>query len=442
MTQIFLIILLILLNGIFAASEVSLISLNQTKLENDVNEGKKRAKKILKFVEKPTTFLSTIQIGITLFGFINGYIAGDAYSSSLATFLNDITGISVTILLPIATFLITLVLAYFQVVLGELVPKRLGMKYPEKTAYLMVPMLGLLASIMRPFVWLLTSSANLIGHLFGIDPNESDDQMSEEDIRFLVSASGRKGVIEKDETEMIHNIFEFNDTTVDEIMTHRTELSSIQSNIKFDDLINFIASEPFTRFPVYKDTIDEIIGTIHVKDVLKYLKTKSTNFNLNKILRKPYFVPDSKRTSDLLKEMKSTKNHIAIVIDEYGGTAGIVTMEDLIEEIVGNIFDEYDDVENEIEEVSSDEFIIEGLTNIDDVEEKIHGRLPVDEYETLSGFILGQIGRFPEENELIEFEFENYRYLVLEIDDKVITKVKVTKLTEEELNQAEEEISE
>lgn len=442
MTQIFLIILLILLNGIFAASEVSLISLNQTKLENDVNEGKKRAKKILKFVEKPTTFLSTIQIGITLFGFINGYIAGDAYSSSLATFLNNITGISVTILLPIATFLITLVLAYFQVVLGELVPKRLGMKYPEKTAYLMVPMLGLLASIMRPFVWLLTSSANLIGHLFGIDPNESDDQMSEEDIRFLVSASGRKGVIEKDETEMIHNIFEFNDTTVDEIMTHRTELSSIQSNIKFDDLINFIASEPFTRFPVYKDTIDEIIGTIHVKDVLKYLKTKSTNFNLNKILRKPYFVPDSKRTSDLLKEMKSTKNHIAIVIDEYGGTAGIVTMEDLIEEIVGNIFDEYDDVENEIEEVSSDEFIIEGLTNIDDVEEKIHGRLPVDEYETLSGFILGQIGRFPEENELIEFEFENYRYLVLEIDDKVITKVKVTKLTEEELNQAEEEISE
>ena len=405
-------------------------------------KGKNAPRKILKFVEKPTTFLSTIQIGITLFGFINGYIAGDAYSSSLATFLNDITGISVTILLPIATFLITLVLAYFQVVLGELVPKRLGMKYPEKTAYLMVPMLGLLASIMRPFVWLLTSSANLIGHLFGIDPNESDDQMSEEDIRFLVSASGRKGVIEKDETEMIHNIFEFNDTTVDEIMTHRTELSSIQSNIKFDDLINFIASEPFTRFPVYKDTIDEIIGTIHVKDVLKYLKTKSTNFNLNKILRKPYFVPDSKRTSDLLKEMKSTKNHIAIVIDEYGGTAGIVTMEDLIEEIVGNIFDEYDDVENEIEEVSSDEFIIEGLTNIDDVEEKIHGRLPVDEYETLSGFILGQIGRFPEENELIEFEFENYRYLVLEIDDKVITKVKVTKLTEEELNQAEEEISE
>ncbi|MBN3490357.1 HlyC/CorC family transporter [Acholeplasma equirhinis] len=433
LVQVILIFVFIGLNGIFAASEIALVSANRKKVEADVESGKKiakKAKKVLKLSENPTRFLSTIQIGITMFGFINGAIAANAFADQLANTLSQDFNWDYSVASPIITVVITLLLTYLQVVLGELVPKRLAMKAPEKVAYFFVGFLSGIALIMRPFVILLTGTANLIVRMFGINPNENDDTMTEDELRLELNASEQKGVIDRSENEMIQNIFEFDTTTVEEVMTHRTEVSAIDIEATRDEVIKYVTSEKYTRFPVYEGTIDKIIGTLHVKDLLKFLdENPDTNvFDLKSLLRDPFFVPQSKNTRQLFKDMQASKVHIAIVIDEYGGTAGIVTFEDLIEEIVGNIFDEYDDEEIEISTIQEDQYEIDGLTNIDDVEEIINAKLPVEEYDTLSGFILGQLGRFPDQDETIVIVYNNYRFEVLSIDDKVIGRVKVTKI--------------
>ncbi len=430
--QVLLIFVFIILNGVFAASEIALVSANRKRVEADAESGNKKskkAKKVLILMEHPTRFLSTIQIGITMFGFINGAIAANAFADTLSQQLSSSFSWDILIVQPIITVLITLILTYFQVVLGELVPKRLAMKAPEQVAYFFVGFLSTIAYVMRPFVLLLTGTANLIVRMFGVNPHENDDTMSEDELRLELNASELKGVIDKSENEMIQNIFEFDTTTVEEVMTHRTEVSALSLGSSRVEVIQFVTSEKYTRFPVYDGSIDKIIGTLHVKDLLRYLEENPDNvFDLKSLLRDPLFVPQSKNTRQLFKDMQASKIHIAIVIDEYGGTAGIVTFEDLIEEIVGNIFDEYDDEEVEISTIKDDEYVIDGLTNIDDVEEILEAKLPVDEYDTLSGFILGQLGRFPEPEETIIIVYRQYRFEVLAYEDKVIEKVKVTRV--------------
>lgn len=423
-----LIIVLIIMNALFAASEVSLIAVNDSKVEADAANGNKKAKKILKFIDRPTNFLSTIQIGITVIGFLNGFLAADTYATNLTVWAAGFIPLSELILRPIITFLITLILAYFQVVFGELVPKRVAMKYPEKIAYAMVGLLSGIATVVRPFIWLLTTSANGIVRIFGIDPNANESNMTEEEIRMLVTSSSRKGVLQKDESDMIENILDFDDTSVSEIMTHRTEMAAIDVKSSKKEILDTVRSEKYTRYPVYQDSVDQIIGILHVKDLLKYIDEPNEKFSLRALIRPPYFVPDSKKTNELLNEMKKQQTHIAIAIDEYGGTAGLVTIEDLLEEIVGNIFDEYDDMEEEIAQINDLQYDIDGLTNIDDVEDIIKVGLPVEDYDTLSGFILGQLGRFPEEDEKIEIEYKDAKFEVLQTDDKIITKVRVTKI--------------
>lgn len=440
--QILLIFVFIFLNGVFAASEIAIVASSRRELEQDAEKTGKislKAKKVLKLIEDPTRFLSTIQIGITMFGFINGAIAADAFASIISNSIATSVNLDILIVQPVVTVLITLVLTYLQVVLGELVPKRLAMKAPEKIAYTFVGFLSVIALIMRPFVALLTSTANVIVRLMGVSPNDNDDTLSEDELILELNASESKGIIDSGENEMIQNIFEFDTTTIEEVMTHRTEVSAIEINMDKTELISYVTNEKFTRFPVYEDTIDKIIGTLHVKDLLKYLHEHPNpdDFDIKSLIRDPYFVPQSKKTRELFKDMQSQKVHIAIVIDEYGGTAGIVTFEDLIEEILGNISDEYDDEEDEISTINENVYEIDGLTNIDDVEDIIHAGLPVEDYDTLSGFILGQLGRFPDENEAIVIVYNNYRFEVLEYEDKVIERVKVTKI-EEELNITEQ----
>src|SRR5690554_315372 len=435
--QIFLIAFFIVLNGIFAASEIALVSASKRELEEDKLLGGKKAKKaqrVLKLVEEPTRFLSTIQIGITMFGFINGVIAADAFSAVIPDSIASIIQLDALVVAPVVTFIITLILTYFQVVFGELVPKRIAMKWPEKISYLFVGFLSVIAVIMKPFVVLLTSSANLIIKLFGINPEDSDDTLSEEELILELNASESKGFIDRSENEMIQNIFEFDSTTVDEVMTHRTEVSAIRVDSTREELIEYVTNEKFTRFPVYEETLDKIVGTLHVKDLLRYLAAHpdTSVFNIDEILRDPLFVPQSKNIRALFREMKLTKTHIAIVIDEYGGTAGIITLEDLIEEILGNISDEYDEDEEEIQAINEDQYEIEGLIDLDDVEDLIHADLPVDEYDTLSGFILGQLGRFPDPDESIVVVYGNYRFEVLSYEDKIIESVLVTRIEETE----------
>ncbi len=441
--QIVLIFVFIILNGIFAASEIALVSANEDKVRADADAGKKKAKKVLKFLKSPTRFLSTIQIGITMFGFINGAIASDAFAERLSLIVINqgwITPDLAWIVHVATTVIVTIILTFFQVILGEIVPKRMAMRSPEKVTYTFIGFLSGIAWAMRPFVSLLTHTANLFVRMLGVDPHE-EKGMTEDELRLMVDAGERKGVIDKSENEMIQNIFEFDTTTVSEVMTHRTELSAINVKSNRKDTIQYVTNEKYTRFPVYEESIDHIIGILHVKDLLRFIEDNPVDnkFDMRKLLRDPLFVPESKNTRQLFKEMQQSKVHIAIVIDEYGGTAGIVTFEDLIEEIVGNIFDEYDDDEIEIETIKDNEYIIDGLTNIDDVEEQLNANLPVEEYDTLSGFILGQLGRFPEENELIVIVYNNYRFEVLEYEDRVVGRVMVKKIETSENHDDEEQ---
>ncbi|WP_162150570.1 hemolysin family protein [Acholeplasma equifetale] len=431
--QILLILFVIVLNGIFASSEIALVSANRNRVEADTelgNKKAKKAKKLLKFMENPTRFLSTIQIGITMFGFINGAIAAGSFAQGITDLITrQWTSLDKGIVFSVVTVLITLLLTYIQVVLGELVPKRLAMKAPEAVGYFFIGFLGLIATIMRPFVNLLTGTANLIVKMFGVNPEDNDDTLSEDELRLELNASQMRGLIDQSENEMIQNIFEFDSTTVSEVMTHRTEVSAIDVNSSKEDVLAYVTNEKFTRFPVYEGSIDQIIGILHVKDLLKTIETeKEVPFELRNIIREPLYVPESKNTRQLFVEMQESKTHIAIVIDEYGGTAGIVTLEDLIEEIVGNIFDEYDDDEDEISTIKDNEYVIDGLADIEEVEDILDAKLPVEEYDTLSGFILGQLGRFPEEEEHVVIVYNNYRFEVLEFKDKVIEKVKVTRI--------------
>ena len=284
---------------------------------------------------------------------------------------------------------------------------------------------SLVKSIFLPLLLLYDGLSKAFGHLFGLKNTEGEREVTEEQIRNIVEESSKTGNIEEAESEMIQNIFDFTDTTVDEIMTHRTEISAINVNATKEEVLAYIKDEQYTRFPVFEKDIDHIIGTFHVKDILKILDESS--FSLKSFLRKPYFIPDSKRTAELFAEMQKEKNHIAIVLDEYGGTAGIVTIEDLIEEIVGNIFDEYDIVEDEVKIIDDRTFEINGLIPIDDAEDAIEADLPVDDYDTLSGFILGQLGRFPDPDEKVEFIYHGFTFSVLSVDENVITKVQVTK---------------
>lgn len=438
--QIFLIVFFIVLNGIFAASEIALVSANRREIQEDADAGGKKAKKakrVLKLIENPTRFLSTIQIGITMFGFINGVIAADAFSNLISDQIANWTGFDTLIIIPVVTFIITLILTYFQVIFGELVPKRIAMKSPERVSYIFIGFLSVIAVIMKPFVILLTSSANLIIRLFGINPQDDDDTLSEEELILELNASESKGFIDSSENEMIQNIFEFDSTTVEEVMTHRTEVSAINVNSTRDELVKFVTNEKYTRFPVYEETLDKIVGTLHVKDLLKYLSEHEdkNEFDIHEILRDPLFVPQSKNTRALFREMKLTKTHIAIVIDEYGGTAGIITFEDLIEEILGNISDEYDEDEEEIQAISEDRYEIDGLIDLDDVEDLIHAGLPIEDYDTLSGFLLGQLGRFPEADESIVVVYGHYRFEVLSYEDKIIERVLVTRVEEEPIEE-------
>jgi len=434
--QIFLIVFFIVLNGVFAASEIALVSANKREIQEDVDRGGKKglkAQRVLKLVENPTRFLSTIQIGITMFGIINGVIAAGAFSNIISGQIATWTGLEMIIIIPIVTFIITLILTFFQVIFGELVPKRVAMKAPERVAYMFIGFLTVIAVIMKPFVVLLTSSANLIIRLLGINPQDDDDTLSEEELILELNASESRGFIDSSENEMIQNIFEFDSTTVDEVMTHRTEVSAINVETSLTELVKFVTNEKYTRFPVYEDNLDKIVGTLHVKDLLRYISEnqKPEIFNIHEILRDPLFVPQSKNTRALFREMKLSKTHIAIVIDEYGGTAGIITFEDLIEEILGNISDEYDEDELEIKTISEHQYEIDGLIDLDDVEDLLHANLPIDDYDTLSGFLLGQLGRFPDEDESIVVVYDKYRFEVLAYEDRIIERVLVTRIEEE-----------
>lgn len=435
-TQIIVIIILTLINGVFALSEVALIQLNDNKVKAKAEQGDKKSIQIAKLIEDSNRFLSTIQIGITLAGYLSSAFASDAFASQLATAINSVLpGIPLTVLDPISVVLVTLILSYFSIVLGEMVPKRLALKDPEKLGYMVGPFITIMAKVTSPVVSFLSMSTNFVVRLFGIDPDEDDSSVTEEEIRMMTDVAEEKGEIQENEKMMINNIFNFDNTPVSDVMTHRTDVVAIDVTDSLDSIKEIVFNGRFSRYPVYEESVDNIIGVIHLRDLLKFHQSNipTSEFDMSKIMRKPYFVPDSIYADELFFELQSKNINIAIVVDEYGGTAGVVSIEDLIEEIVGDIFDEYDDHdEEEIVKIDEHSYVFEGDVPLDRVEEIIYCDLPLDDYDTISGFMIGLLGRLPQPSDRGVFEFNGYEFSILSADHRVIHKVGVKKLPEED----------
>ena len=433
--QILVLVILILLNAYFAATEIAFISLNDTKIERDAKEGNKKAKQILKMLKSPSKFLATIQIGITFAGFLSSAFASDAFADKLAPVLNEwMPFISVEIWNGIAIVIITIILSFFTLVFGELVPKRLAMKYYEKVAYGTIGVIRAISIITAPFVKLLTFSTNMVSKIFGVGEAE-EEVVTEEEIKMMIDQGEEKGTIEKGERQLLNNVFEFNDIIVSEVMTPRTDIYAIDINDNVKDLLDEMDEFKYSRIPVYEESIDDIKGILFIKDIIKPLKNNES-IDIKKIMREPYFVPESKDIDELFKEMQQNKVQMAIAIDEYGGTAGLITMEDIIEELVGNILDEYDEEDPDIKKIDDNTFILSGTLTSYEIKKLFNVEIPEGDYETLSGYLLDRLGRIPDENEHPVIEDDNLTYKVEEMEDKRIKYVKVCK----NMNKEEDEV--
>ncbi len=442
--QIILLVCLILVNAFFAMSEIAVVSLNDSKIKKMAEDGHKKAKKILKLTKNPSSFLSTIQIGVTLAGFLASASASQAFVDRFGSYLIGALGTfgknNAGLISTLSLVVVTLVMSYFTLVLGELVPKRLAMKAPEKISFGVVGILLFVRGITKPFVWVLTLSTNLILRLLGINPHEEPEEVTEEEIRMMVDVGEEKGVIEESQKEMINNIFEFDDISAQEIMTHRTDITAVEVTDTLEEVARLAMEEGFSRIPVYEDDLDNIVGLIYAKDLLPYTgKTFPSDMTASDKMRSVYYVPESKKCGDLFKEMTEKHVQMAIVVDEYGGTAGLVTMEDLIESILGNIQDEYDDEDEDIEQLSDTVFTIDGVTDLEEVEDELGRELPEGDYDTLAGMIISHLGYIPGEDETPSVEVNHILFTVLTVEDRRIEKVRVEKLPLPEKDEEEED---
>ena len=430
-TQIAILVILIGLNAFFAASEIAFIALNDTKIEKQAKEGNKKAKQIEKMLETPSKFLSTIQIGITLAGFLSSAFASDAFASKLAPVLNNMIPIGINIWQNISILIITIILSFFTIVFGELVPKRLAMKNYEKIAFATIGIIRTISIITAPFVKLLSVTTNAISKIFGVGENE-EEIVTEEEIKMMVDQGKEDGTIQEDEKEYINNVFEFNDIVASEIMTHRTDMFAVDINTGANELLEEIIKDDckHSRIPVYDETVDEIKGILYVKDIIKNIGKKT--FKIKNIMKEAYFVSQNKLINELFKEMQKNKKQMAIVVDEYGGTAGLITMEDILEEIVGDIFDEYDEFEEEYEKIDDKTYIISGKMPIYDVNKLLNSNIPEGDYDTLSGYLQEELGRIPTDEENPIIETKELTFKIEEYEDKRIIKVKICKNQTEE----------
>ena len=438
-SQLVVLAILILLNAYFAASEIAFISLNDAKIEKQAKEGNKKAKQIEKMLKEPSKFLATIQIGITLAGFLSSAFASDTFADMLAPALyNLVPYISLGLWKSISIIVITIILSFFTLVFGELVPKRLAMKHYEKIAFATIGVIRGISIITSPFVKLLTNVTNGISKIFGVGENE-EETVTEEEIKMMVDQGEEKGTIKEEEKELINNVFEFNDITVSEIMTHRKDIFAVDINISNEELLRELSREEYrySRIPVYDETIDEVKGILYVKDVLKNINKK--NFKVTNVVKEAYFISQNRLINEVFKELQKNKMQIAIIVDEYGGTAGLITMEDILEELVGDIYDEYDKVENEYEKIDENTYMLSGSLPIYDVNKLLDSEIPEGDYDTLSGYLQEELGRIPEDEEKPVIETEKVTYKIEEYEDKRIIKVKACKNNNEEKEEEDNE---
>jgi len=430
--SILILVILTAINAFFAASEIAVISLSETKLRKQAEEGDKKAKKLLALMQAPDNFLSAIQIAITLAGFLNAAFAADSFAGPLVNWLVQdlgVTAIPVGVLNTLMVILVTIILSYFTLVLGELVPKRIAMKKTEGVARATVGAVWAVATVFRPVIWLLSKSTNGVLRLLHIDPKADEEEVSEDEIRMMVDLGEERGTIEANEKELIDNIFEFNNTTAEDVMVHRTDMVMIWADDPADEILRTIQDSGMSRFPVCEEDADDIIGLLNTRDYLLNAQLAHPK-SLRELLRPAYFVPESVRTDVLFRDMQSKKVHMAIVVDEYGGTSGLVTMEDLLEEIVGNIYDEFDPQEEQvIEQLEDNLWRISGSCELDQVAEALNMEFPEDEEsDTLGGLVFAQLSAIPEDGSQVAVDTCGLHIQVQNFTDRRVEWALVSKL--------------
>ena len=441
--QILLQVVLILLNAFFAATEIAVISLNRNKLEKMAEDGDRKAPKLLKLTENQSAFLSTIQIGITLAGFLGSAFAADNIAGYFIPIFRS-WGITLpeNVLRTIAVVLTTLIISFFTLIFGELVPKRIAQQKSYAVAKMACSVVIFLSKVMKPFIWILSASTNIVLRLIGLKADSSDEDVTEDDIRMMVDAGGKSGSIEEDEKEWIQNVFELNDTLVSEIMTRVSDIWAVQINMTNAEILSLIKESGRSRFPVYDEDLNDIKGILNVRDFLLSL-TDDRVKKVSDLMRPAYFVPDTIRADKLFSDMQGKKQHIAICVDEYGQTSGLISLEDLLEEVVGNIYDEFDEQEEEeLVKVSDNLWKVSGTLPVEDLEEALDMDLPNEEldFDTVGGMVFSCLNEIPKDGSEIEVEVFGLKVHVTKIEDKRIVEALVSKLEPEEVKEKEEEI--
>lgn len=431
--------ILIALNAFFAAMEIAVISLNTTKLKRLVEEGDEKAGKLLSMAENPAGFLSTIQVGISLSGFLGAAFAADSLSEPLTLWLLEM-GVKLpeALLNNIAVIIITLILTFMTIVFGELIPKRIAQQKSYEVAKACCGIISVISVIFKPIILLISGTTNLILRMMKLKTEAEDEQVSEDDIRMMVDVGGESGSIEEDEKEMIQNIFEFNDIAISEIMTRVSDVNAISIEDSEEDILRIIKESGNSRFPVYKDDINDIIGILNSREFLINLNDENGK-SVRDMLRKPYFVPETIKADQLFSDMQKNKVHISVVIDEYGETRGIVTLEDLLEEIVGNIYDEYDAAEAPaIEPLPDGRWKVQGTLSIEDLNDELGIHITDDrDYDTVGGMIFSCLHTIPEDGKQFTVEVNGLKITVTRVEDKRIIEAIVEK-TEKESEDEEE----
>ena len=424
--QLILQLILILINAFFAATEIAVISLNEKKVKARAEDGDKKARKMLKMIEDPTQFLSTIQVGITLAGFLGSAFAADNFAERLTAFICkafDISSSQVSLIETVSVVVITLILSYFTLVLGELVPKRVAQQHKEKLAEIVCGLISGLSAVLKPIIWFLTVSTNGVLRLLGVDPHAKEDPVSEEDIMLMLDAGADEGSLDENDITYIKNVFKLDRLTAEDVMIPRKAVTVIAADANEAEILTVIEDEGYSRIPVLDPEGDKIIGILPARDYL--LDRSKPGFTIESVLYQPMYVPETVHLDSLFKDMQRAHNHMVVVVNEYGETSGIVTIEDILEEIVGEIWDESDEAVTDIQKLDDQTFHVLTGASLEDFLEYFHLELPEEtEAVTVNGWLTETIGRIPEEG--YSFDHENYTITVIKADDLMTQEIQVT----------------
>lgn len=433
--QLLLQVILILVNAFFAAAEIAVISLNASKLRKSAEEGDKTCARLLKLVEEPSGFLSTIQIGITLAGFLGSAFAADNFSGYLVDWIYKDLGfhaLPLSVLNTLSVIVITIILSYFTLVFGELVPKRIAMQKSFAVAKFVYRVVSFVALIMKPAVAFLSFSTNVMLKLFGMKTEAEEETVTEDEIRLMVELGEENGSIDSDEKEWIQNVLEFNDTIVRNCMTHESEIIAIPADATDEEITQLINESGVSRYPVYQEDLHDIIGILNARTFL-LSRAKGEKTDIKKLLRPAYFIPETVHASTLFRDMQKQKLHIAVVVDEYGDTSGIVTLEDLVEEIFGNIYDEFDENEPaEIEQLQENLWRVTGTADVSDIAKELDIDLPESsDYTTLGGMVFSNLKTIPKDGTTVELDVGGIHIHVDAISRRRIQSALVSKIEKE-----------